>query len=615
MNAQQLIAVDLVLAAVSTAAWLAAAAILASGRPRPAAALTAAAVLTTLGRVVVVVLLAGHGWWFVQDKLTVALPLVGVASLAAVVITATRGVSKAVVPLYATGFASTSGLIFQFLFGYPMTLAQAVATVTLAGAATAIAWQVVSPTAPKRAAVSGAAALVLGLATATALGSVPGQAVDGGGPVPGKHHHAVSVTGLRGPSVPAAGGSVRRYAMSARQTEVSLGSGQKVAAWSFDGKVPGPAITATEGDLVEVTLTNVDIESGVTIHWHGYDVRNGEDGVPGVTQDAVPPGGQFVYRFLASQVGTYWYHTHQVSDRGVRMGLYGTLIVSARQAQQPAAVDIVVPVHTFDGMLAIGTHDGMASKPVPTGTTARLRLINTDSEPHRFTLAGAAFRVVAADGNDLSGPAEVTGLALRLAAGGRYDITFTMPSAPVALRVDDGPVGLAFSGGETPDGSTWPELDLTAYGTPADSPSDLTGRPDREFTMVLDRGLSVVNGKPAYAHTINGRAFPSVPTQVVREGDLVVFTVVNRGRDTHPWHLHGHRVLVLAKDGRPVSGSPLLLDTFDVRPGEVWRIAFRASNPGVWMNHCHNLSHAEQGMSMHLAYEGVTTPFHGGHGS
>jgi FtsP/CotA-like multicopper oxidase with cupredoxin domain len=116
-----------------------------------------------------------------------------------------------------------------------------------------------------------------------------------------------------------------------------------------------------------------------------------------------------------------------------------------------------------------------------------------------------------------------------------------------------------------------------------------------------------------YAHTVNGDAFPDIPTEVVREGDLVRLTVVNRGRDTHPWHLHGHRVLVLSRNGRSPTGSPLWLDTFDVRPGEVWEVAFRATNPGLWMNHCHNLSHADLGMMLHLAYEGVTTPFHGAH--
>ena len=65
----------------------------------------------------------------------------------------------------------------------------------------------------------------------------------------------------------------------------------------------------------------------MTLHWHGYDVPSGDDGVAGVTQDAVAPGGSFVYRFVADQVGTYWYHTHQDALEGIVRGLYGALIV------------------------------------------------------------------------------------------------------------------------------------------------------------------------------------------------------------------------------------------------------------------------------------------------
>ena len=65
----------------------------------------------------------------------------------------------------------------------------------------------------------------------------------------------------------------------------------------------------------------------MTLHWHGVDVPNAEDGVAGVTQDAVPVGGAHVYRFVAEDAGTYWYHSHQVSHEQVRGGLFGTLVV------------------------------------------------------------------------------------------------------------------------------------------------------------------------------------------------------------------------------------------------------------------------------------------------
>jgi hypothetical protein len=31
------------------------------------------------------------------------------------------------------------------------------------------------------------------------------------------------------------------------------------------------------------------------------------------------------------------------------------------------------------------------------------------------------------------------------------------------------------------------------------------------------------------------------------------------------------------------------------------------------MDHCHNLIHAAEGMTLHFAYEGVTSPFEVGH--
>ena len=82
--------------------------------------------------------------------------------------------------------------------------------------------------------------------------------------------------------------------------------------------------------MVRVRLVNADVPRGVTLHWHGMDVPNGDDGVAGVTQDAVLPGGEFVYRFRADQVGSFWYHSHQVADDQVRGGLFGALVVVPR---------------------------------------------------------------------------------------------------------------------------------------------------------------------------------------------------------------------------------------------------------------------------------------------
>lgn len=354
-------------------------------------------------------------------------------------------------------------------------------------------------------------------------------------------------------------------------------------AWAFNGQVPGPQLTATVGDVLEITLRNRDIDRGVTLHWHGYDVPNSQDGVPGITQDVVRPGQEFVYRFRADQAGSYWYHTHSASDLGVRKGLYGVLVV---HPSAPAGLDVAL---TFGGE--------PVSASVAEGTPVRLRLINTDNSTHRYALAGTPFRVAAIDGYDLRAPAPLQDTAVLIPAGGRYDLTFRAPSRPVALTVDN---RVAWSTGPAPPAPPGrPVLDPLTYG--AAGPAAFT-RYDQQFTLVLDRGLDLKGLLPRWAHTVNGAADPDIPTQVVRRGDIVKFTIVNRSLEVHPWHLHGHHVLVLSRDGQRSTGSPLWLDSFDVRPGEVWEVAFHADNPGMWANHCHNLPHADQGMTLHLMY-------------
>ena len=591
---------DLVVSVLAAGAWIASALV----RNR---LLVSFAIAATAARAVTVALLAGSGWWFVQDKVTLTLPLL----LAFAVVAMVRRTPTAYL---AAGYAALAGPVFTLLHGYPATWTSGLITVALVGGGATLTARVRGATRLRAAAVASATVLMVGVVLSFVAAP---SAVDSFG--------NVSLSSLRGPDSPVPGGTVRRFDLTARQATVTLASGATVRAWTFNGQVPGPPLTAAVGDLVEVTLHNADIaggadgrsassRGGVTLHWHGYDVPAAEDGVPGLTQDAVAPGQSFVYRFRADRAGTYWYHTHEVSNEGVRMGLYGSLVVTG-SAPSPAGVDLTLPLHTFNGSTVVGASDVVESRSVVPGTTVRLRLINTDNTPRVVGVVGSPVRVAAVDGTDLNEPDPVEGAALRIAAGGRYDVTFTMPDRPVALRIAHSSSGLSFlppgaSVAPSADVGSWPVLDLLHYGHPAATPFGAGSRFDRSFTLVLDRGLAGTS----YAYTVNGDAFPDVPTEVVRQGDLVRFTIVNRSQDIHPWHLHGHRVLVLSRDGSAPTGSPLWLDTFDVRPGEVWQVAFRADNPGIWMNHCHNLAHADQGMVLHLAYEGVRSDFHGAHG-
>jgi FtsP/CotA-like multicopper oxidase with cupredoxin domain len=432
---------------------------------------------------------------------------------------------------------------------------------------------------------------------------------DGGGPAPSEHalHRGTSIERLRGPE----GKPDVRFTLTAQRTTVRLGSGRAIDALTFNGRVPGPELRVRQRDLVQVTLVNKDVDDGVTIHWHGVHVPNAEDGVAGVTQNAVLPGERYTYRFRPHQVGTFWYHTHQVSSEEVRRGLYGALVVLPERAST-SGFDITALAHNFSGVDVLGADDRPQRQVVPRGTPVRIRLVNTDSFTRRFVLSGTSFRVLAIDGADLNGPGLISRQTLELGAGARYDVGFVMPATPVRLGVKDSSAAMTFSregNVDAPPVAFDEMFDPGAYGRPKQMPFDAAGAFDRHFTMDIDRKLGFFDGGFGYQWTVNGRIFPDTPMYVVREGDLVKVTITNESGSTHPMHLHGHHMLVLSRDEKPVSGSPWSVDTLNVLDGETYEVAFRGDNPGVWMDHCHILPHAAEGLTMHLMYEGYRTPF------
>src|SRR5438270_2931617 len=231
-------------------------------------------------------------------------------------------------------------------------------------------------------------------------------------------------------------------------------------AWAYNGTVPGPELRVTQGDRVRVTLVN-HLPAATTIHWHGVRVPNAADGVAGVTQDAVPPGGSFTYEFVARDAGTYWYHSHQDTEAQLSRGLFGALVVEPR-AGRVADHDYAVVLHAppGGGGVAMNGTTGdlhLAARP---GDTVRLRLINAvapglDGGPEAPVLLGAPYRVVALDGQELSGPQALGPERVPLGMGQRADLLFTMPVAGSVRLVDTALKGApsALGASSTPAGS------------------------------------------------------------------------------------------------------------------------------------------------------------------
>lgn len=546
-----------------------------------------------------------------------------------------------IVPFQMTALAAATTSYFLLVTPVPLQLTKAIVPILIWIASTITVWyvhdrrwqKVSSPDAlidfqpwRKRLRALGISCIAVGLASVAMFiesqnSRLPAQismsegAMDLGGGTELEHDtsKAVSVAMLTGPRE---GTPDRKFTLTAEKKTITLSSGKQVDAWTYNGQIPGPELRMKHGELVEVTLINKDVDEGATLHWHGLDVPNAEDGVAGATQDAVMPGEKHVYRFVAEQTGTFWYHSHQESQEAVSKGLFGALIVETEvPAQNGPVEDVTVITHVWDGAgLAIGSNNNVQRKKVTPGTPVRLRLINTqDWVRQKYVLAGTSFKVAAIDGTDLHEPGDLQDTHVILSTGGRADLTFIMPDQPVFLSIGGSKkLGILLSRdgtGDIPDIPKTVTFDPIHYGTPAETLIDANSDFDREFEIILDHKMGFYNGQFDSLYTLNGEVFPDTPMFMVQEGDLVKTTFANRGVVDHPMHLHGHHMLVLSHNGEASTGSPWWSDTLDIVPGDTFEVAFIANNPGLWMDHCHNLTHAAIGMSMHLMYDGTTSPY------
>jgi FtsP/CotA-like multicopper oxidase with cupredoxin domain len=463
--------------------------------------------------------------------------------------------------------------------------------------------------------------LMTTVAVAAALNGMP-EAVNAAPMIAGQP--TTSITSL----VAAPGDQpVKRFVLTAAVSQIE---GQQVFA--LNGSVPGPELRVNLGDRVEVTLIN-HLPEATTLHWHGVMVPNAEDGVAGVTQDAVQPGATYHYEFIANEAGSFWYHSHQQTGEQLPLGMFGPLVVlpAGGIAQQR---DYTLMLHGTSGDVSIdGAADTLPLDALP-GETVRLRIINAvdpamDGGPEAPALVGVPYQVVSLDGRDLVAPDVLGPARIPLGMGQRADVVFTMPVSGSVRLVDTeitGEVGAVqkfFFGdaqpklasvtvgtGDAPsiDASALPLFDALHYGAPAGD-MVVSATPDQSVPVVLGENPGIRDGRPQLVHTINGNASPNVPPIVVSEGQVVRLHIVNTTGEYHPMHLHGHVMSVIAIDGQALEGSPVHLDSVLVGPQQTMDVDFAANNPGVWMFHCHVLLHADMGMTTSINYVGYATPF------
>lgn len=415
-----------------------------------------------------------------------------------------------------------------------------------------------------------------------------------------------------------------------------------VAVWAYNGRVPGPMLRFRQGERARIVVEN-RLPQPTTVHWHGIRLPIGMDGVPGLSQPPIEPGGRFVYEFDLPDAGTFWYHPHVRSAEQVARGLSGAFIVEERDA---VAVDREALWVLDDWRLTqAGTiaedfnhpmdasHAGRLGNTVTlngnvperfavrAGERLRLRLVNV-SNARIFALAfeGHSPLVVALDGHPVEphapddgrvvlGPAMRADLLLDMTAGGGIHRVVDSFHANRAYRLVDleyggNGGGLARAPLRLPD-NPLPVPDLAnaerhaiALGGGMMDPRlmrairENPGRRDEIVTEMRQRMQSgaiwTVNGVAALGHV-------HAPLFTLARGRTCAMELVNETAWHHPMHLHGMPMHVLARNGAAVPRR-IVQDTVLMNPGERVTVAFVAESEGDWMFHCHILEHQEAGM-------------------
>lgn len=413
-----------------------------------------------------------------------------------------------------------------------------------------------------------------------------------------------------------------------------------------------PGLTLAPGEAFRATLRN---EAGLPtlIHWHGQTPPLAQDGVPGLSQPLLPPGGSYAYDY-APRPGTHWMHSHE--------GLQEQLLMAAplivHEAGAPAMPETVVMLHDFTFTDATevfaklgsgqGAHAAMGHAPmdhskmdhaamghaapamvhlhdveydaflandrtlddpevvrVERGGKIRVRLINAATSTAFVIDTGTlGARAVAVDGNAI---VPAAGRFFPMAMGQRLDLVVSVPNEagawPLLARREGelARTGIVLATAKariaklSPTGKAKAAAADLSFEQRIQARHPLSARrPDRTLRVQLGE-------KPPYIWMLNDQVFDQRTPLAVRPGERVHLVFENASSMMHPMHLHGHHFQVIGIGRRKLAGA--MRDTVIV-PANGGRVtvAFDADNVGEWMLHCHNLYHMAAGMMTTVKY-------------
>jgi len=210
--------------------------------------------------------------------------------------------------------------------------------------------------------------------------------------------------------------------------------------WGYNGNTPGPTIEAYEGDTIRIIFKN-ELPEPTSIHWHGFEIPNDQDGAGGHTEPVTMPGETHIYQFTLYQSGTLMYHTGFNIMKQDGLGLGGLVVIHPKNEKNkpdkefaimlqewtfepgnpnPNIVSMDFNWFTFNGKAA----PSIEALTVNQGDRVRIRIGNLSMQSHPIHVHGFVWDVVGTEGGPIQPSAQPPGSTINVPPGTTRDVEF-----------------------------------------------------------------------------------------------------------------------------------------------------------------------------------------------
>jgi FtsP/CotA-like multicopper oxidase with cupredoxin domain len=421
------------------------------------------------------------------------------------------------------------------------------------------------------------------------------------------------------------------------ESTVQVWPSQNTQVVAINGSYPGPTVMIEKGQTFTANLIN-NLTEPTTAHWHGISAPSIMDGHP---RDPVNPGNSKVYTFpVLNRAGTYFYHAHpdMLTAKQVYKGFAGFYIVT------DASENFNLPSGNYDIPLCIQDHriadipnftylpgmyegnfgylgdtvlvNGTPDAYFEVGRTLyRFRLLNgSNARVYKIAFSdNRTFNIIATDGGLKDNP--VTATQFMLAPGERVEILVDFSSNTIGQNVTLQSLAFTHSG-TLPYKQGIPldiiRFDITNNNTsggivPAAFNPITYYNPAEVTTPIRNFVLSMSGTHPM--HRINGLTFDINRIDWYSPlYSLERWKIINGTADFHPMHTHEAQWQVLNRNGNTnlPPNDKGWKDTVLLSPGETVEVLIKFTDyKGIYLFHCHNLEHEDDGMMLNFE---VTDP-------